>query len=203
MKSYERLPDSYELFDTILIKDDKKPFTAVNIVAGVLFVILFVVGGLIVDPRQAFKLNSGSWLPFTVLALGYIAYVFLHKLTHALVLSALTKTKLRLEFFGRATYEGEMYYPKPCYLIAALAPLLIWGAVFGILNAFFRTGIWFWVFWLLQAENISGVASDLFVSCKLLTYPKEVLVQDAGGKISIYRYSAAKAEKTKENGGET
>lgn len=202
MKSYERLPESYELFDTITLKDDRKPFTAVNIVAGVLFVILFVVGGLIVDPRQAFKLNSGSWLPFTVLAVGYISYIFLHKLTHALVLSALTKTKPRIEFFGRATCEGEIYYQKSCYLIAALAPLLIWGAIFGVLNAFFRTGIWFWVIWLLQAENISGAASDVFVTFKLLTHSKEVLVQDAGGKVSIYRYSAAKAEKTKANGGE-
>ena len=69
----------------------------------------------------------------------------------------------------------------------ALSPLVVWGIVFGVLNVFFHDGIWFWVIWFLQTMNVAGAAGDIFVSCKLFSYPKEILVQDTGLAMTVYR----------------
>jgi hypothetical protein len=96
--------------------------------------------------------------------------------------------KPKFGFVGWAAYCGNpAYCDKPRYAIVALAPLVVWGVIFGILNAFFRTGVWFWVIWLLQTVNIGGAAGDLFVAWKLTKYPKEILVQDVGTAMCVYR----------------
>ena len=53
------------------------------------------------------------------------------------------------------------------YILIALAPVVVWGLVLGVLAAL-ADGGWFWVVWMIQAINLSGAAGDLYV-CLLYT----------------------------------
>ena len=136
-----------------------------------------------------------------MLIVGLVAYIVLHELTHGVFLSAFTKMKPKFGFTGWAAYCGnEGYCDKPRYAVVALAPLVFWGIVFAVLNVFFHEGIWFWVIWFLQTMNVGGSSGDIYVSCKLIKYPKEILVQDTGMEMKIYCRAAEKIAET--NGGE-
>lgn len=202
-KSCKQLPEGWVLHDTIDLKNNKKQFWAVQGLAAVLMIVMFAIGWLIQDPFKLYEPDIPLWeyyAALAVMAVGFIAYIVLHELTHGVFLSAFTKTKPKFGFVGWAAYCGnEAYCNKPCYAVVALAPLVIWGIIFGVLNVFFHSGVWFWTIWILQTGNVSGACGDIFVSCKLLKYPKEILVQDTGLSMRVYRYSpeeyaAAQAE---------
>ncbi len=192
-KSCKQLPEGWVLHDTIDLKNNKKQFWAVQGLAVAIMVVMFAIGWFIQDPFNLYESNKPLWeyyLALGVIIVGFIAYIVLHELTHGVFLSAFTKEKPKFGFVGWAAYCGnEAYCNKPCYAVVALAPLVIWGIIFGVLNVFFHTGIWFWTIWLLQIGNVSGACGDIFVSCKLLKYPKEILVQDTGLSMRVYRYA--------------
>lgn len=191
IKSCKELPEGWILHDTIDLKNNKKQFWTVQGLGVAIMIVMFVVGWFIVSPVDLFK--HGTWETVAALAVllaGLVAYIILHELTHGAFLSAFTKVKPKFGFVGWAAYCGnEAYCGKARYAVVALAPLVIWGIVFGVLNVFFHEGIWFWVVWFLQIGNISGACGDIFVACKLLKYPKEILVQDTGLSMRVYRYA--------------
>lgn len=188
-KSCKQLPEGWVLHDTIDLKNNKKQFWAVQGLGLVIMVVMIVIGCFI-EPLTNLRASKQSAVALAVIVVGFIAYIVLHELTHGVFLSAFTKTKPKFGFVGWAAYCGnEAYCNKPCYAVVALAPLVIWGIIFGVLNVFFREGIWFWVIWLLQIGNVGGACGDIFVSCKLLKYPKEILVQDTGMSMRVYRYA--------------
>lgn len=154
-----------------------------------LAVLMIVAGCFIVHPSVFFGATGmEEYIAIAVLVVGAVVYIVLHELTHGVFLSAFTRTKPKFGFVGWAAYCGnEAYCNKPCYAVVALSPLVVWGIVFGVLNVFFHDGVWFWVIWFLQTMNVAGAAGDLFVSFKLLFYPKEILVQDTGLAMTVYR----------------
>jgi hypothetical protein len=83
-------------------------------------------------------------------------------------------------------YAGsEAYFNKKSYIIIALAPVVIWGAVLGVLCAVLPQS-WFWVVYLIQIGNISGAAGDFYVTFKFLKLPKDILVNDTGVAMTVY-----------------
>ncbi len=194
VKCGERLPDDYVLHETIDLRKNKKQFWLVNGLGLVLAALCVLGGWLIDDPIKT--LNSvpedsfwiGEFLPIVVLIAGMIAYVILHELTHGVFLGAFTKMKPKFGFIGWAAYCGnEGYCSKGRYLVVALAPFVVWSIVFSILTVFFHEGIWFWFIWVLQTINVSGAAGDLFVSFKIARCQKDILVQDTGTKMKVFR----------------
>lgn len=186
------LPEGWVLHDTIDLKNNKKQFWLVQGISLLLCAVFLAAGCFLVHPKVFFEDSPARIWALLALIVGMIAYIVLHELTHGVFLASFTKTKPKFGFVGWAAYCGnEAYCNKPCYAVVALAPVVVWGIVFGVLNAFFRTGVWFWFVWFLQTVNVSGAAGDLFVTLKLFGYPKEILVQDTGISMKVFRRLAA------------
>ncbi len=198
----KNLPEGWVLHDTIDLKANKKAFWLVNGLSLLVFGLFILIGWFIVNPIDAINETAGDiFVPVFVLLGGLVVYVVVHELTHGVFLSAFTKMKPKFGFVGWAAYCGnEGYCDKPRYAVVALAPLVFWGIVFGMLNVFFHEGIWFWIIWFLQAMNVGGSSGDLYVSCKLVKYPQEILVQDIGTRMQVYCRAAEKIAET--DGGE-
>lgn len=194
VKCGKTLPDHYVLHETIDLRKNKKQFWTVNGI-NLLLAALCVLGGwFIVDPIAALNGVSedsfwlGKFLPLSVTIVGMIAYIILHELTHGVFLGAFTGMKPKFGFIGWAAYCGnEGYCTKGKYLVVALAPLVVWGIVFSVLTVFFHDNLWFWCIWALQTLNVSGAAGDLFVSYKIARCKREVLVQDTGMQMKVFR----------------
>ena len=71
------------------------------------------------------------------------------------------------------------------YTVIALAPIVVWGIVLGILN-FMVPISWFYVVYFIQVGNISGAAGDLYVTWLLSRMPKDILIQDAGVAMQVF-----------------
>lgn len=186
------LPEGWVLHDTIDLKNNKKQFWLVQGISLLLAAAFVAAGCFLVHPKVFFEDSPARIWALLALIVGMIIYIVLHELTHGVFLASFTKTKPKFGFLGWAAYCGnEAYCNKPCYAVVALAPVVVWGIVFGVLNAFFRTGVWFWLVWFLQTVNVSGAAGDLFVTFKLFGYPKEILVQDTGISMKVFRRATA------------
>ncbi len=184
------LPAGYVLHEEIDLQKNKKQFWLVNGISVALIVLMCGIGCLIEDPLAAFDEVRGSEgiLASVVILVAVILYPVFHELTHGVFLYVFTKVRPKFGFVGWAAYCGNSAYcDKPHYLIVALAPVIFWGIVFGILNIFFPTGIWFWVIWFLQLFNISGASGDFYVTYKILRAPKDILVTDSGMRMLVYR----------------
>lgn len=188
---HKELPQDYTVFGKIDLQKNKGHFWAVQSIALFLTAAMIVGGWFI----EKLKLTGGAtdFIALGVLIICYIAYIILHEATHGLVMYLSVKAKLNFGFKGWAAYVGSTgYFDKKHYILISLAPFVLWGIVFGVLTAFFHSGIWFWVIWLLQIGNVSGASGDLFCVYKMFGCPKDILVQDTGMAMTIYRKMTAK-----------
>ncbi|MGX8688621.1 MAG: DUF3267 domain-containing protein, partial [bacterium] len=89
------------------------------------------------------------------------------ELTHAAVMKAVGGKEVKFGFTGLYAFAGSTvdYFDKSSYRCIALAPLILWGIIFGILT-FILPESWFWVAWLLQAGNVGGAAGDVYVTAR-------------------------------------
>lgn len=184
---FETFPNGYTYLDKIDLQHNKKQFWLVN---GISFLLLalMLVAGYFIDNITQIEESAELFIAIAVLIVGYVLYIVLHEATHGLVMRLSVKAKLNFGFKGWAAYAGSTgYFDKNHYIAIALAPLILWGIVFGILNFFFRSGMWFWVIWILQTGNVSGAAGDLFCTYKMFRYPKDILVRDSGTEMLIFR----------------
>ena len=189
MKAVKTLPDNYQEVIQINLQSDKKTAMFVNVMGVVVMIVVLALGHFIVPiTAVANDIDSGSyWVKLPVTFAAYASYVVLHELTHAVVMQAVGGGKVRFGFTGMYAYAGstEDYFDKIAYRCIALAPLAVWGIVFGILAAEIPAD-WFWVVWFLQAGNIGGAAGDVYVTVKLLKYPKTILVRDTGLDMTVF-----------------
>lgn len=188
------LPEDYIFLDKIDLKNNKRQFWIVQLISFLIAIVMVAGGWFIVslsDVLVALFNDKNVWEPIVaciVIIVGFILYIIAHEATHGLFMYAFSKTKPKFGFIGWAAYAGsQAYFNKKQYVIIAIAPLMIWGSVFALLNAFFCTGIWFWVIWFLQVCNVSGAAGDLFCAYKMTGYPAEILVIDSGTEMNVYR----------------
>lgn len=208
---YKTLPEGYTFHDKIDLRKNKKQFWTVQGICLAIIVVMFGIGWLIESPLivTEFIRTEGNLTPsliaVVVLLVGYVAYIFAHEAVHGLFMYLFCKTKIKYGFAGWAAYAGSTaYYDKKHYVIIALAPVVVWGIVFAVLNIFFHSGIWFWVIWILQIGNVSGACGDFFCACKMAAGPKDILVNDTGLEMQIFRkFSADEAAETVDNAEET
>ncbi len=188
----QTLPENYREILHMDLQKDKKAALWVNGLGLVLTLVFGVLFHLIVPITFFFDMEAGAGVYFVrllVLAAGYIVYIILHELTHAAAMRFFGGGKVRFGFTGMYAFAGSEtdYFDRFAYRIIALAPLVVWGAVFALLMALLpRT--WFWVAAFLQLGNISGAAGDIYVACKLQTVPRDTLTRDTG--VAMWMYSA-------------
>ena len=184
MENQKYLPENYKkIFEIDLVKN-KKQMIFVNVLAVAVMFIMFPIGNAIVPMHT--MLEGAALVKLAVICLGYAAYILLHELVHGIFMKHYSGMKPKYGFTLLYAYAGsDAYFNKKSYIIIGLSPVLIWGAVLGVLCAVLPSG-WFWVPYFIQIGNISGAAGDAYVTYKMLTFPKDILVNDTGVAMTVY-----------------
>ena len=179
MKSQRTLPSGYKKAMTIDLLNDKKPLITVNVISLILAAATFILGLCI----NEFHFD---WLLFLSVVF-IVIYMLLHELVHGIFMYSFSKVKPTYGFNWGYAYAGSTaYFSKIHYIIIALAPIVIWGIVLGIIGFFTVDTKWFWVFYLVQCMNISGAAGDIYVTFLFSKLPKDILVNDTGIVMTVY-----------------
>ena len=188
MQSYQELPEGYREILHIDLQKDKKLMLTVNILAAVIMVVMFAAVIWVVPLSTMFDFEdlTGMWLKTMAMALGYLAYMVLHEAVHGIVMRHYCDAKVTFGFTGMYAFAAsKAYYCRKHYLVIALAPIVVWGIILGILN-FMVPLSWFYVVYFIQAGNISGAAGDLYVTWRMSRLPEDILVQDDGVSMTVF-----------------
>ena len=135
---------------------------------------------------QISLLIVASWLLFTI-------YILIHEGIHAIVFKLFSNDKVKFGFHGlyASASMPHSYFKKRHYLMAALAPLVVMTIVFIVLLNLTQNQV-FLVIYILFAFHISGCTGDIYISLKLLKFPKDTYINDYGVGMTFY----TKKEKT-------
>ena len=189
MAAYTALPEGYREIYQVNMQKDKKIFWLVNGLAVLIAAVLVVPMAFWVPIQTLFDMSQGLGayaLRFGVLLAGSIVYIVLHELTHGIAMKLCGTKKIQYGFTGAFAYAGSKdYYNKKDYILIALAPIVVLGAVLLVIQLLVPMQ-WFWVIWWIQVSNLSGAAGDLFVSFKFSRMPKDILVQDYGLGMQVF-----------------
>jgi len=189
MSSTNELPSGYILDFRVDLQKEKKKALLINILALLIAAVMVVIGLRFEPLFNLFTFEDGALmyiLRFLAIIIGSILYIVLHEAVHGIFMKHYSGIKPKYGFSLMYAYAGsEAYFNKKSYIIIALAPVVIWGTVLGVLCAFVPEG-WFWIPYFIQIGNISGAAGDAYVTYKMLTLPKGILVNDTGVAMTVY-----------------
>lgn len=189
MRAKEVLPDGYRQIFAVDLQRDKKMAVLVNGIAAVIAVVMAVAMHFAVPITTLFDMTDGFAayiVRFVVLMASMVAYIILHELIHAAAMRYYGCPKVKFGFTGLYAFAGsDWYFDKTSYLVIALAPVLVWGIVLVVLNPLVPAA-YFWVVYIIQITNISGAAGDLYVTCKFVRMPRDILVGDSGVAMKVY-----------------
>lgn len=180
--TYETLPENYECFKKIDMKDSKMDFKMLNILLVIALIPFFM--GLIIMGAD-FTISFWGILLFI---LGYILSIILHELIHAIFFKLNPKVKVKFKFHGFAASASvpDVYFTKKHYYIVCLAPFIILNSIL-LMLLFFLTGGTFYLVYFLLAMHFSGCVGDLYVFYKMLLMPKRILIEDYGIGMRFYK----------------
>jgi len=194
IKSHSTLPEGYKIDYSIdLLKNRKKLIMinflglalAIPVVLAYILVIVFTTKTLDLSEMEI------STVQMLVFIIVLIAYIFLHELTHAIFFKLATKSKVKFGFHGimaSASVPGIYFYKKP-YLIAGLAPAVIFTVIF-VIFMFFLDNIDLLLLFIVFASHFTGCVGDFYIAYKLKKYPDDTLIEDTGTGMKFYIKSA-------------
>ena len=188
MKSYRELPQGHRQILTIDLQKNKKLALMVNGLALLIAAAMIAVALPLVPIGSIFVNDDlrGILIKLAVMYGGMFVYIILHEAVHGIVMRRFSDAKVRFGFTGLYAYAGsDAYYCRKHYIIIALAPIVVWGVVLGIVNVLVPED-WFYVVYMIQMTNVSGAAGDLYVSWKMSRLPADILVQDVGIAMTVY-----------------
>ena len=192
MKAVAALPDGYKEIYSIDLQKNKKMSLLVNLLAIFISIAMAVPMHFIVPITTLFDMEQGLkdyTMRFVVLLVASVLYIILHEAVHGIAMKICGTKKVKYGFTGLYAFAGsDDFYDKTAYIFIALAPVILWGVVFAIINPFVPTS-WFWVVYMLQIMNISGAAGDFFVSARFSRLPEDILVKDYGVGMTVYSES--------------
>ncbi|MBO5744530.1 MAG: DUF3267 domain-containing protein [Clostridia bacterium] len=192
MKSTQLLPEGYGLLYSVDLQKNKKTALIVNVVAALIAVAMMVPAHFVIPITTLFTYDE-MYIPrlLSVVVL-YVGYIVLHELVHGVAMKICGTKKVKYGFTGMYAFAGsDDYYSKGSYIFIALAPVVLWGVVLGVLSFIVPTS-WFWVLYMVQVGNISGAAGDFFVTFKFSRMPRDILVKDYGVGMNVYSEAATK-----------
>ncbi|MBQ7868203.1 MAG: DUF3267 domain-containing protein [Clostridia bacterium] len=191
VNAQKTLPQEYRRCEKIDLIKNRKQLLLVNGLAVVLAVLL-IAAGILWQPEGAsalFDFKGDPWgvaLKFLVAGIGLVVYIIGHEAVHGIFMWHFSHVKPNFGLSLSYAYAGShVYFGKTAYLVIALAPVVLWTILLGLLCSLLPGG-WFWPVWFVQITNVSGAAGDLFVFGKILRYPSTVLVQDTGTAMTVY-----------------
>ena len=189
MKTCLNLPEHYVPILEVDLQKNKKLAIIVNVAAILIGIVMIAAAIPFVPMTALFDLSQGMGaylLRFLVLIVGTVGYIYGHELVHGICMKHYSNVRPHYGFAGIYAYAGsDAYFDKKSYIIIALAPVILWGVVFAVILPFVPKA-WFWVVYFLEVFNISGAAGDLYVTCKFLGLPADILVKDIGVSMMVY-----------------
>ena len=189
MKALQVLPEGYKEIFSVNLQKNKKTAVLINTVAVVIGLVMGISMHFHISIATLFDMEKGLGaysLRFAALLILNLIYIILHELVHGITMKICGTKKVKYGFTGIYAFAGSSdYYDKRNYIIIALAPVVLWGIVLGVINCFVPTD-WFWVIYFIQIANISGAAGDMYVTAKFSKMPKDILVTDNGVEMTVY-----------------
>ena len=182
------LPAGYGKLRDIDLKNNRRELLTVNVMSLIIAAVMAVAGHLAVPFQRLFDMSrpAAYFARFAVLLVGMVAYIVLHEAVHGVVMYRCCPVRPTFGFTGMYAYAGSTaYFNRRSYIVIALAPVVVWGAVLAVITAL-AAEPWFWVAYFIQIINISGAAGDLYVTSLMLSMPEDILVQDAGVSMTVY-----------------
>ena len=193
MKGYEILPADYVPLLSVDLQKNKKLAALVYAISAVIAAALVVLGIFAVPEAKLFDFSAGFGIYFLrllVLVAGLFAYIVLHELVHGVFMRFFSKMRVKYGFTLMYAYAGsDAYFDKSSYIIIALAPVVVWGAVLAVLCALVPP-LWFWPIYVIQISNLAGAAGDFYVTARFLFLPRSILVHDTGTAMTVFAKSA-------------
>lgn len=189
MKAMQSLPEGYREIYTIDLQKDIKMAVIINGLALLIAAALVLPMHFVIPVTILFDMSAGL-LAYSVrilVLLGLLVlYMVLHELVHGVAMKLCGTKKIKYGFTGLYAFAGsDDYYDKRSYILIALAPVVLWGVVLAAINPFIPEQ-WFWVVYLIQVNNLSGAAGDLFVTVRFSRMPKDILIRDHGVGMRVY-----------------
>ena len=190
MTCFHILPNEYSEIKRVSFTKDKKLYKYINLAATAAAVFLVLIMRIFVPFDFVTPSSSGEvemiFIKCGVLGVCAFAYVILHEAVHGIFIRIISGKWGKFGFrSGFAYASSEAMFGRYEYIAIALAPIVIWGIVLGIVNMLVPTG-WFWVIYVVQIINLSGAVGDIYVTYTVLKLPKESLFKDDGLDITVY-----------------
>lgn len=192
--NFKNLPEDYLLIKTVNFMENKPLALWINIVALIIGVIMVAVGIYFHPFWGSSSPDDGNTIigfTSTILRIVLIIpllviYVFCHEGVHGIFIRMLSGQPAYYGFTGLFAYAGSRsYLDKRSYIIVALAPIVILGAILAILNLMVSSE-WYWMVYVVQIQNIAGATGDLYIVWLMSTMPKDALTIDHGTTMQIY-----------------
>ena len=189
MKSTFELPCGYRQCLHVDLAKNKKLFLLVNLAAALIGVALAIAGIVICPISATFDAEEYIWMPllrFGVLMIAFPVYIVLHELVHGLFIRIFSGKGAHYKFtLAYASAGSDAYFGKWSYIVIALSPVVLLGALLAVLCALLPA-TWFWVAYAIQILNLSGAAGDYYVTLRFCTLPRDILVRDSGTAMTVY-----------------
>ena len=192
--NYKTLPKGYRFAGTMEFTRNRKQILAMFKLSIALVVIPAAIGLAICPPWVPLRELGRHWPMWLITAAMLIAYIPLHELTHGIVMHALSGVRPTYGFKLPYAYAGStVWFDRRSHILTALAPVVLWGIILQVLICTLP-GRWFWPLWLTQISNLSGSAGDIYCVWYLMRMEGDLLIQDTGVRMRIYRKTAPPAE---------
>ena len=187
---YVSLPLGYSCFAKTDLRRNPKFAFVINLAALLIGVGMFIIMNKFVPARTYYDPTIGKIgnnFRKIVLITALVLYIVVHELTHGLAMKYVGAKHVHFGFTGLYAYAScNDFIAKKDYIVIALAPLALWGAVF-LLGCLLTNQTWLMLlFYWLQTVNVAGAAGDVFIALKMRNYPQDTLVQDEGTTMCFF-----------------
>ena len=190
--STKTLPEGYVLSGEINLKKNKRLTITLNIVAlfvGILSFFLLSSFAALVRPdlmNISGSMTAGVW----AVMLGLVVLLMtIHELIHGFFFWVFTRSRpvFAIRLFYAYAGAPDWYIPTRQFMVVALAPLVVIGAV-GI--ALIPLAPLSWVMFIIffVAMNTGGSAGDLLVFTRLVKLSPMCLANDTGDVFTFYEH---------------
>lgn len=186
----EHLPAHYDLYERIDLTRDKKALNSIVIWSVIALVAMIVCGLMTHSFIASFEMEL--WRIFFCIiasAVGMLVYIVLHEAVHGMFIRIFTgkNPSFGIDLSKGMAYAGSTWFFKKWpYIIIALSPVVIWGAILGMWLMDIPDE-YYWYLYLIQIFNFTGAAGDFYVSCRVAMMPRDILARDSGTAMEFYR----------------
>jgi len=193
--STRTLPEGYVQSGEINLKNNKRLAITLNFAAIPIAVLSFFLLSIFAGLVHPSLMNTSSTITLGVVAVvvGLMVLLFtIHELIHGVFFWVFTRSRpvFALRLFYAYAGAPDWYIPTRQFMIVALGPLVIIGAV-GMLLMLLVPESWVLFIAFAVAMNTGGSMGDLLVFTRLFKVPSTSLVRDSGDVVSFYEDQSA------------